>query len=272
MSIYTITSPISRFDIIKPKMPLHQWLAKQTDKPDILLNASLYSNINTGIGTFYEAGKLTQNEGKGWGVGNIVGDLGNIQFGQPFDGPQWYDYLTGYYGLIQNGKKIDPPWADAYVFGKKNKRIAIGKNKHGQICVATGASMDIKAFRDYGYSNGLTEMVNLDGGGSVSLYWQGKQVSQSSRTPYNAIAIWLKHEDKEDDKPMADTIKVKCLRKTLVYDAAGKVQVGRYIAAGDVCQLKLEVEPKTLEVAVQYPAGSTKRWAYTKDLGNFKAV
>ena len=36
MPIYKITSPISKFAIIKPHMPLHQWLAKQSDKPDIL--------------------------------------------------------------------------------------------------------------------------------------------------------------------------------------------------------------------------------------------
>lgn len=36
MPIYKITFPIARFAIIKPRMPLHQWLAKQSDKTDIL--------------------------------------------------------------------------------------------------------------------------------------------------------------------------------------------------------------------------------------------
>ena len=36
MSTYKITFPIARFAIIKPHMPLYQWLAKQSDKPDIL--------------------------------------------------------------------------------------------------------------------------------------------------------------------------------------------------------------------------------------------
>ena len=269
MSIYTITSTISRFAIIKPNQPLHQWLAKQTDKPDILLNASLYTKDHNGIGTFYEAGKLTQDNGSGYGVGNIVGALDDVRFGKPFDGTAWYDYLTGYYGLIQQGKKIDPPWNDAYVFGKKNKRIAIGKDKQGHICVATASGMDIKEFRDYGYSNGLTEMVNLDGGGSVSLYWNGQQVSKSSRTPYNAIAIWL---DKEDDKPMAGYTQVRCTRKTLVYDSNGRVQNGRYIASGDICQLSLDIDGRTVQAAIQYPAGNTKRWAYVKDLTNFRTV
>ena len=36
MSIYKITSKIAKFAIIKTSMPLHQWLAKQSDKTDIL--------------------------------------------------------------------------------------------------------------------------------------------------------------------------------------------------------------------------------------------
>ena len=36
MPIYKITSEITKFSIIHPKMSLYQWIAKQTDKPDIL--------------------------------------------------------------------------------------------------------------------------------------------------------------------------------------------------------------------------------------------
>ena len=36
MSLYTIPNKVARFAIFKPRMPLHQWLAKQSDKPDIL--------------------------------------------------------------------------------------------------------------------------------------------------------------------------------------------------------------------------------------------
>lgn len=36
MSIYKITSKIAKFSIIHPKMPLYQWITKQSDKPDIL--------------------------------------------------------------------------------------------------------------------------------------------------------------------------------------------------------------------------------------------
>lgn len=270
MSIYKITSPIAKFAIIKPHMPLHQWLAKQSDKPDILLNASLYKSATSGIGTFYEDGKLTQNSGNGFGVGNIVNKPGDIQFGTPFDGTKWYDYLTGYYGLIQNGKKIDPPWNDAYVFGVKNKRIAIGKMKDGSICIVTHDSADIKAFRNYAYNQGCVDLVNLDGGGSVSLYWQGKQIAKSTRTPYNAIAIWLKN--KSADQGGKGIVKVKCIKRAQVYDVNGRLESGRYIDPGDICDLYMTVESATIQIKIVYPSGSTKRLAYVKDLSAFKAV
>ena len=270
MSIYKITSKIAKFAIIHPKMPLYQWIAKQTDKPDILLNASLYKSSSSGIGTFYESGKLTQNAGNGFGVGNLINKPGDIRFGQPFDGTQWYDYLTGYYGLIQNGKKIDPPWNDNYVFNKKNKRIAIGKMRDDSICIVTHDSADIKTFRDYAYNQGCTELVNLDGGGSVSFYWQGKQIAKSSRTPYNAIAIWLEHES--TDQGGKGIVEVKCTKRTPVYDVNGRLESSRYIDPGDICDLYLTVESNTIQIKIVYPSGSAKRLAYVKDLSAFKAV
>lgn len=36
MSLYTIQNKAARFAIFNSRMPLHQWLAKQSDKPDIL--------------------------------------------------------------------------------------------------------------------------------------------------------------------------------------------------------------------------------------------
>lgn len=266
MPIYKITSNIEKFAIIHPKMPLYQWIAKQNDKPDILLNASLYKSASSGIGTFYESGKLTQNAGNGFGVGNLINKPGNIRFGQPFDGTQWYDYLTGYYGLIQNGKKIDPPWNDAYVFGVKNKRIAIGKTRDGSICIVTHGNADIKTFRDYAYNLGCTELVNLDGGGSVSLYWQGKQISKSTRTPFNAIAIWLESKTANQG---GETMTVKCTKRTPVYDAIGRLESGRYVDPGDVCELYRTIEDGTIQIKIVYPSGASKRTAYVKDLSAF---
>ena len=89
--IYPIPRPIRRFAVIRPGLPLQQWLARQQDKPDILFNASLYKSVRQGIGTLYEGGRLTQNAGSGWGFGNLRGRPGAVAFGTPFDGTAWQD-------------------------------------------------------------------------------------------------------------------------------------------------------------------------------------
>lgn len=63
-------------------------------------------------------------------------------------------------------------------------------------------------------------------------------------------------------------MKVKCTKKTAVYTASGKLESGRYIAPGDVCQLETAVTAALL-LPITYPAGKTQRRAYIRDLENF---
>lgn len=44
MSVYKIPRKIKRFEIFQPKTTLKKWCGKQTNKPNILFNASLYTN------------------------------------------------------------------------------------------------------------------------------------------------------------------------------------------------------------------------------------
>lgn len=63
-------------------------------------------------------------------------------------------------------------------------------------------------------------------------------------------------------------MQVKCTKKTAVYTAAGKLESGRYIAAGDVCQLETGLTAALL-LPITYPAGKTQRKAYIRDIENF---
>lgn len=270
MSVYKIPRKIKRFEIFQPKMTLKNWYAKQTDKPDILFNASLYTSTYKPCGTIWNNGVMVSNQGKGFGFGTVDGK--NVEFGQPWD-KQWYDYLTGYYGLVQNGKAIDPPWKDGYVFDKALNRIAFGQLKDGTLAVFCENSKTIKAFATDAVSQGFESLCNLDGGGSRALLWHGKWVYTSSRTPYNAIAIWLE----DDEKPVAaldkveidiDGLKVKCTKKSLVYNKNGNVEIGRSIDAGDVCVIEPTVTSNLL-IQITYPTSNGSRTAYIKNLANF---
>lgn len=206
MSTYILPRKIKRFEIFRPGMPLKTWLDKQTDKPDIVLNCSLYQTNGKPIGTIIEDGKMVNNAGGGFGFGTTDGV--SVGFGGPWS-KAWRDYVTGYYGIVQQGKAGSKPWADGYVFDQKLSRIAFGQLKDGRCAVFTANGVNIDQMAVQGVQAGFESLCNLDGGGSRALYWLGQWVHISTRTPYNAIAIWLEPETKEE-KPMSKPFKV-CL-------------------------------------------------------------
>ena len=269
MSVYKIPRKIKRFEIFQPKMTLKNWYARQTDKPDILFNASLYSNVTTPCGTIWNDGKLVSNQGKGFGFGTV--DRKTVEFGQPWD-KQWYDYLTGYYGLVQDGKAIDPPWKDGYVFDKALTRIAFGQLKDGSLAVFCEDGKTIKTFASNAVKQGFENLCNLDGGGSRALLWMGKWVYTSTRTPYNAIAIWLEDDEKAPSIiTQVDGIQVECTKRMSVYNKNGHLEIGRSIDAGDICVIS-ETVTDNLLIPITYPVSSGTRTAYIKNLTNFKVL
>ena len=206
MSTYILPRKIKRFEIFRPGMPLKTWLDRQTNKPDVLLNCSLYHANGKPIGTIIDDGKMVNNAGGGFGFGTTDG--ASVGFGGPW-AKAWKDYVTGYYGIVQHGKEVSKPWADGYVFDQKLSRIAFGQLKDGRYAVFTANGVNIDQLAVQGVQAGFESLCNLDGGGSRALYWLGQWVHISTRTPYNAIAIWLEKEPKEE-KPMSKTFKV-CL-------------------------------------------------------------
>ena len=269
MKTYIIDRKIKRAAIIRPDCPLTEWYKKQTDKPDILCNASLYDERGP-IGTLIENGKIAKNSGTGRGFGIKNNALG---LGTPWDG--WDYFLTGFNCYVQSGKFSAPTWRDKYVFEQSLTRIAIGKI-NDVWCIVTGSGTLAESWngKAYGTSGsfaeecirqGITEIVGLDGGGSRALLWLGSWIYTSKRTPYNAIAIWL---DDAEIEPKEEPMKVKCTDKTQTYTAAGIPESGRHIDKGDVCTLS-NILLKTMLVQITYPVPGGTRTAYIRDIGNF---
>lgn len=180
-------APNCTFKIFKPNMPLKTWLSKQKEVPKYLLNCSLYEAPNKPIGTIIESGKLVHNDGYGYGYGTINNEL---YFGGPWD--RGYDeFLTGYISPVQNGKYVAPSFKDSYVFDSKLNRIGVGR-KNGIPYILTCDSVTLKGFAQYAIDNGFEALVNNDGGLSRFLAVDGKIIYNSTRTPYNALAIYEK--------------------------------------------------------------------------------
>lgn len=268
MSVYKIQKKIKRFEIFKPGTTLKNWYSRQTDKPDILFNASLYTNTSKPCGTIWDNGVLVSNQGKGFGFGTTDGKT--IGFGQPWD-KQWRDYLTGYYGLVQDGKVIDPPWKDSYVFDQALNRIAFGLTKDNCPAVICENGKTITQFAKNAVTQGFQQLCNLDGGGSRALLWMGKWIYTSSRTPYNAIAIWLEDEPKVEVELKENEMRVICKKKTSTYNAKGSIEIGRSIAAQDECIIQKDIKNGLL-IEISYPTSSGMRTAFIKNLENFSEI
>ncbi|MDR3767227.1 MAG: N-acetylmuramoyl-L-alanine amidase, partial [Butyricicoccus sp.] len=183
-----------------------QWYNGQTDKPKYMLNASLWDEKGP-IGTIWLDGKLTRNEGTGYGFGvNKNGDCG---FADPWS-VAWRDYITGYPSLIELGR----PTAyrvDNYVQNAMTKRACIA-NAAGHLYFITGESLTLDDLRDELTAFGAYNAINLDGGGSARLMVDGKAINHptDNRACKLAIAVWVKQangdEPETEDKHMGKKV------------------------------------------------------------------
>ena len=191
---------IEKIDIVQlGGRTMKQWYDKQTDKPDYMINASLWDDKGA-IGTIWQNGKLVRNEGTGYGFGiNIAGGFG---FGNPWYVP-WNNYITGYPALIKDGK-ITSDSVDSYVMSSHTKRSIIGSAGNNLYLISMN-NVTIEQLKLALSNFGIYNAINLDGGGSSRLMIGDKAVNSPTddRIIPNAIAVWLKKNNKEDNNTMA---------------------------------------------------------------------
>ena len=176
-------------------LTMGEWYNKQSDKPDILINASLWDAEGDPIGTIWENGRMIRDEGNGFGFG--IAENGDWGFAAPWD-IKWVDYLTGYPALIQNAKPR-PDTVDNYVQNSKNKRSVIA-TAGDRLYFITAKNMTISQLRTSLVNFGIYHAINLDGGGSSRLMVNGKAINSptDNRRCPNAIAVWLKKDNTSD--------------------------------------------------------------------------
>ena len=192
---------IDKIDIVQLNgLTMKKWYDKQEKKPDYMINASLWDDGKNAIGTIWQNGELVRNEGTGYGFG--INKKGGFGFGNPWD-IEWNNYITGYPALIKEGK-IMPDSVDSYVMTSKSKRSVIASAGNNIYLIATNG-MTIAQLRKFLADNGYYNAINLDGGGSSRLMIGDKAVNSPTddRIIPNAICVWLKKDNKEDNNTMA---------------------------------------------------------------------
>lgn len=190
MNLYDVTG--CRVEYIKPDTNLSVWAAK--NRPFAVCNASLYDGgiqfyrrpAGPPVGTTFEDGRLVRNEGNYPGVGIHEG---RFYFGGPYE-KAWAYFLAGYNAPVIGGVYNRPEWEDAYVFGSRNARIGIGKLKDSRTVIVTDDNVTLEQFAHHAISKGFVTLVNLDGGGSRHLHYNGQPIYSSPRIPYNALAFY----------------------------------------------------------------------------------
>ena len=183
-----------RAEIVYPTTILSQYTAK--NKVFAICNASLYDmSTREPCGTINKHGEWVH--GSGGGTKDNVHGCG-VKRDDPKDvltfcfawDYYWKDFLSGYNSPVQNGKYVEPDWIDTYVFGSKNVRVAVGKKKDGTMHIITDEGVTLKQFAQNCIKLGFDTVVNLDGGGSRHIYYNGITQYMSYRVPYNAIAFY----------------------------------------------------------------------------------
>lgn len=177
-------------------LTMGEWYARQTDKPDAMINGSLWDSKGA-IGTIWKDGQLQRNEGNGFGIGEV----GNgWAFGEPWEQP-WTDYITGTPALIRAGKATGAHMP--------LERDEVASTRRSAVCGAglflylvTGQGLTLRQFAEQLQSFGMYQALNLDGGGSSRLMVDGVPINaptDNRRCP-NAVAVWLvKESDKETE-------------------------------------------------------------------------
>ena len=173
-----------------------QWYNSQLDKPKYMINASLWDTKGP-IGTIYLDGKMTRNEGNGFGFGTV--DNKTFDFAKPWD-KKWKDYITGYPALVWNGKPTTYT-VDSYVQNSKNKRSAVAE-KDGNLLLITSDALTLNKFRQELVRYGVDYAINLDGGGSTRMLVDGKAVNYPTddRKCKLAISVWMEKEMSSEEE------------------------------------------------------------------------
>lgn len=185
---------IKKIDIATCKEPtetLEHFYSRQTVKPDLLVNCSMFG-MSGGIPCFglIDEKVVRANDGaRVWGVG--IKNDSDISFGHINEG--WRDWVSGYPVLIQDGKKITI--TDALELNYKAKRMMWGfNNQYVYIVAAEEPGLLYSEMQDLMCDLNCTYAINLDGGNSVRMLKGDKKIVGGilNRPVDNVLAIYLK--------------------------------------------------------------------------------
>jgi hypothetical protein len=177
-----------------------------------------------------------------------------------YEGQGFTDWIGQWSSYYKNGVLYNAPKND------KNAQIGIGVNRNNEIVIA-GTSKDepltsyefmTKYFKDCLYA--------IKGDGSYSSQWITPETKNvTTRKVLWYLCIWLK-QDKQDKGGEDMDIKVKCSKKTNVFDESGS-KIEGYIDKNDICTINGIT--KNCLITITYPTSNGTKTRWIKSLENF---
>ena len=179
----------------EPTQTLDAYYNKQITKPDILINGGLFA-FATGksVMDFIDEGKIQSAED--WiqyGIG--IDNSGILSYGRDNE-KVWRDFISAYPPLVVNGQK--PPITMAQEISARNRRTILGYDANYIYTITIDSpGVTLNEAADIVLKTGCTYAINLDGGGSTRLLYQGKVYAAASynRPVDNVVAIYFKKEE-----------------------------------------------------------------------------
>lgn len=178
----------------EPTSTLEQYYNQKTTKPDILINGGLFTFAEGKPVMDFINEKITKSN-EDW-IQYGIGILNNtdIQYGKDNE-KQWRDFISAYPPLVVNS--IKPHITIAKEIAGRTKRTILGyDNNYIYTISINGSGVTLEEAADIALTTGCTYAINLDGGGSTRLLYQGKAYATSifNRPVDNIIAIYTKKE------------------------------------------------------------------------------
>lgn len=185
---------IQKFDMAlcaQPRQTLKSFYNKCPVKPALICNGGFF-NMSNGdtVFTYTDEGKIiSQDPRYVEGMGTINGELvaGSV------NEHNYTDFICGYPVLIKNGKKAPIKIASEINYNARRTVLAYNADKVYIIAIES-PGMTFAAMQNFLLSLGVTNAINLDGGGSTKILYNGNSLTSSAynRAVDNVIAVYLK--------------------------------------------------------------------------------
>jgi exopolysaccharide biosynthesis protein len=178
-------------------------------QPTIAITGTFFSNRSLiPVGDIVIDGRLAHFGGLGTAL--CVTDSNTVEFVKParYTHQDWskYDFvLCSGPRLITNGKPYVEPWSEGFRdkhMLNKNGRVAVGMTRDNRmVFVATRSPVYLSKLAKAMRGIGVWNAINLDGGSSIGVYYNGRTLIKPSRALTNLILVygnrWRYEEIKE---------------------------------------------------------------------------